>query len=100
MKVKAAIISSGAITLDEGAVDVSYEEIQERFWAALQTLTKSDCIYLSRTIGVCPSSIEKWKYGSVFLADILYKIFSTIEWAENGKITDKIDDEEFIPWLN
>lgn len=99
MRVKAAIINIGAITLEEGTRLLSWDELQERFVRAIRTLTHSDCLYISRTLGVHWYSINNWRDRNIMPRD-LHSIFSIIEWVENGKPTEKIDDEEMIPWLN
>jgi len=99
MKVKAAVINYAAIRIDDVSSLLSWDDLQSRFYKALQTLTKSDCLYLSRTINITDRQIQRWKAGEVMKVD-LYHIFSTIAWVENGKRIEKIDDEDFIPWLN
>jgi len=98
MKVKAAVSGNGVITLDDG-VRISYLDLQEIFIKSLRTLTKSDCIYLSRTMGVSERTIRNWRDWNIIPRE-LSLVFETISWVQSGKCTIKIDDEEMIPWLN
>jgi|GEM_PF-2717547 len=97
MKVKAAVLGFGGISIDGDVL--SWDDLDQRFWASLQSLTHSDMVYLSRTICISVTTLKRWKAGNTQRRD-LYNVFKIIEWVENGKITEKIDDEEFIPWLN
>ncbi len=97
MKVKAALLYGWmGVNVENGVI--TFSEIQEMFFRSLQPLTESDCLYLSRTISVCHRSILNWKYSLILPRDAQH-IFDVIQWVNSGKPTEKIDDEEFIPWL-
>ncbi len=97
MRNNTAIIDS-AVIKSEGPY-LSWFDLQERFVNALKAFTKSDCIYLSRAIGIHERQVERWKYENVMPSDG-YCVFATVEWAEKGKPIERVDADELVPWLD
>ncbi len=98
MKLKAALINPWT-GIQVGTVHFTYDELEGRFFKALEILTCFDCTVLSRSLGVASGSVRRWR-DTLILPKDPYLMFETIKWVEGGKPVEKIDDEEFIPWLN
>ncbi len=98
MKLKAARISP-FLGLYVDKPFLTAMELGSRFFKALESMSDADALYLARGIGVGHRTIQRWKYEYILPADYEL-IFQLIIWVENGKPIEKIDDEEFIPWLN
>jgi len=90
MNVNAAVINGAHI--DVSYQRMHFDEFQLRFWEALKTLTKSDCINLSRTIGASLDTILSWKYARNLQPRDAYHMFAVIRWVEDGKPTERISD--------